>query len=388
MPNVSDRIENQVTGHSINLMRFDAGTRRKARDLLKELEIDIMEKLEKIDLLGPKRMTHRVARLERLSLEVRESVQTSYVAVRRETKNHLIELADIEPEAIALQVNKTLGADVFTATPSPETLRTLVNNTLVEGTPLNDWWSGQARNLRRRFEGQMRLGILSGEDLQQLRQRVRGNHTGKYRTIELRSGKKRRVGVFEGGIMSTTRREADALIRTASQSVSNSVRDETLSSNSDVVKGRQALSTLDNRTSPICIARSGWAWNLDGTPIRKTGANIQFPGSPPWHVNCRTTLIPILRSFAELAGPNSKIGKRKLARLDKAGLRVQRSMDGDVASNLNYEQWLKTKSKAFQIDVLGPKRWELWQRGDIKSLSQLVDQTGRILTLDQLRSRL
>ena len=385
---ISDQIADRVTGHSINLLRFDVGTRRKARNLLKELEIDIISNMERVGLTEARRQSTRYRRLETLLENTKESVRGSYVAIRRETKKHLLELADVEPEALTLQVNKTLGVDVFTSTPSPETLRALVNNTLVEGTPLNQWWDGQSRNLRRRFEGQMRLGIASGEDLQQLRRRIRGDHTGRFETITLKSGKKRRVGVFSGGIMDTTKREADALIRTASQSVSNGVRDETLSNNSDVVKGRQALSTLDNRTSPICIARSGFAWNLDGTPISKSGANIQFPGSPPWHVNCRTTLIPILRSFAELAGPRSKIGKRKLERLESAGLRVQRSMDGLVASDLNYEQWLKTKSKAFQVDVLGKRRYGLWKEGKIKSLSQLVNQEGRVLTLDQLIARI
>ena len=257
-----------------------------------------------------------------------------------------------------------------------------MNGTLIEGTPLNDWWDGQRRRTRTLFEGQMRQGILAGEDLGALRQRVRGSHTGRFVQVD-----GRRVGVYSGGIMDISRRNVDALIRTASQSVSNDVRNETIEANDDVIKGKQTLSTLDGRTSPICIARSGWAWLNDGTPVASTGANIQFPGPPPWHVNCRTTLIPLLRSWEELAGPNSTISSDKLNQLESAGRRTQASMDGQVARGLNYEGWLRGKSRTFQDGVLGKGKAELWRSGGIKSLSQLVDQTGRPINLAQLQVR-
>jgi hypothetical protein len=47
-----------------------------------------------------------------------------------------------------------------------------------------------------------------------------------------------------------------------------------------VLQGVQAIVTLDARTSAICMARSGMAWDFDGKPLNdETG--IDFPGPPP-----------------------------------------------------------------------------------------------------------
>jgi hypothetical protein len=59
-------------------------------------------------------------------------------------------------------------------------------------------------------------------------------------------------------------------------------------------------------------------------------------------------------------------------------------MDGQVAQALTYEGWLKTKSGAFQKEVLGPGKWQLWQDGQI-GLKDLIDQRGRPLTLEELK---
>lgn len=61
------------------------------------------------------------------------------------------------------------------------------------------------------------------------------------------------------------------------------------------------------------------------------------------------------------------------------------SMDGQVPASLNFETWLKGKSKAFQDEKLGPGRADLWRRGVI-TLSDLLDQWGNPLSLAQLKS--
>jgi len=59
------------------------------------------------------------------------------------------------------------------------------------------------------------------------------------------------------------------------------------------------------------------------------------------------------------------------------------SMNGQVAGNMNYAQWLETQPEAFQRRVLGPGRYKLWKENKI-SLGELADQSGRTLTLDEL----
>ena len=384
--NVSDAIADVITSHEVDIQRLEAGYRKKASDQLRLLEQDLERQLERSRVADAERITTRQRRLEKLSKSTGESINKSYVGARREFKADLRDFSRTEAEATPVVLNRAMGVNLFDVSVNPATLRSIVDGALIEAIPLRDHWSRQARRTRERFNSQVGIGLLAGEDLGQLRQRVRGRFTGRYSTFTDADGKKRRVGIYEGGIMTTSRREADALIRTATQNVANQVRDETIKNNADIVKGRQALVTLDSRTSHICISRSGWAWDLEGNPIESTGASVPF-SNPPWHVNCRTTLIPLLRSWAELAGPRSKISKEKLNRLETAGRRTQASMDGQVAANLNYEQWLKRKSKSFQDQVLGKGKARLWRRGAISSLSQLVDQTGRPITLKQFRRR-
>ena len=51
---------------------------------------------------------------------------------------------------------------------------------------------------------------------------------------------------------------------------------------------------------------------------------------------------------------------------------------------MNYESWLKQQPREFQRATLGPSRFDLWEGGVIKRLTDLVDQTGNRLTVEEL----
>lgn len=105
--------------------------------------------------------------------------------------------------------------------------------------------------------------------------------------------------------------------------------------------------------------------------------------------NCRTTLVPVLKSWEQLqkeAKQDPELGQKLDAVEKKMGPGTQASMDGQVAGDLTYQQWLKDQPEERQIAVLGRNRWQLWRR-DILKLSDLVDQTGRPLTLDALKAK-
>ena len=156
--------------------------------------------------------------------------------------------------------------------------------------------------------------------------------------------------------------------------------------NKDLIEGVQVLVTMDNRTSHICIARSMMAWKLTGEPIEATGATGKFPGPPPYHYNCRSTLIPYLRPLTDFI-KSKKLSDAQKDRINQIWNEdTQSSMDGPVSSKLNYEQWLKTKPVDFQKDVLGPGRWKLWSEGKLNA-SDLIDQSGNSISLKDLAKR-
>jgi len=111
--------------------------------------------------------------------------------------------------------------------------------------------------------------------------------------------------------------------------------------------------------------------------------------------NCRSTVIPILKSFADLAGPKSTISKAKIRKLEKLSPAQRAAMTYDekllgigkpVSGGMSYNDWLLTQPEAVQIDVLGPGRFRLWKQNKL-SMADMVNQKGRPLTIAQLEER-
>jgi hypothetical protein len=231
----------------------------------------------------------------------------------------------------------------------------LANNTQVEGGPLLQWWQRQARKVQQDVMDQVRLSLEAGESTQQAVTRLVGGSVGD---------------VQFPGVLKTSRRRAEAIVRTAIADVVNRARLQSLQDMNDVVKAVQQISTLDNRTTLTCIAYSEKVWDID--TLSPLGHDLPFNGGPPRHFNCRSSLVPVLRSFAELG-----------IDAEEVPLATRASMDGEVPGDITFDAWLRGKSRAFQDDLLGRRRAQLWRTKRI-TLTQLVDFRGEPLTLNQL----
>lgn len=368
---VADIIADRFVGHQVDLLRLSESERDTVFRLLGQLQTDLLTKMDR-QIPLPGFGTFKQQRLQALFTLTDKLIQQKYGQISREHQASMIDLSEFESERTRSLINKHLGVALLNVGVPLSTLKALVNDDIVEGRPAKEWWSQQSDNLRGRFQQTIRQGVFAGETLDQLKQRVRGTKARN----------------FQDGVMAVSGREAEALIRTSVQSVANAARYETFRANDDVLGGFQALVTLDTRTSELCMARSGHAWDVDGNPLNAE-TKESFPGPPPWHFNCRTVLVPVLKSWAQLrkeAKQDDELGK-KLDRIeDKIGKGTQASMDGQVAAELSYADWLKTKPEEVQIEILGRGRWQLWRRNLI-DLNDLIDQRGRPVTLDGLKSK-
>jgi SPP1 gp7 family putative phage head morphogenesis protein len=386
---LSDQLADSMVAHNIDVMRFAEGVREKVVGQLEELSRDIQAIIEDISPTSPKRQTYRIQRLERLLDQTNRAIGKSTSAVTDIHRRQLQDFVTIEGDFTADMLRRSIGIDILTVSLVPAQLKTIVSDHLIQGAPSREWWLKQSRDLRAQFAREMRLGVLQGETMDQLVRRVIGGSTGRYDIIELADGKRRRVAVRSGGIMSARKHEAEALVRTSVQTAANDVGYQTFRENTDIIKGLQALATLDARTTLICMGRDGAVWDIEtGEPLGD--GREDFPGPPPWHFNCRTRLIPVTKSWEELGRDlEEKYGatSRKFKQLQEAPQSTRESMDGQVAGGLNYEDWLKTKPDTFQKEVLGLNRWQMWRNGQISSLRQLTDQSGRPLTIAELRSK-
>lgn len=104
--------------------------------------------------------------------------------------------------------------------------------------------------------------------------------------------------------------------------------------------------------------------------------------------NCRSSLVPAMKSWGDLirdAKGDKDLAKRMDAMEGKLPKSTQASMDGQVSSAMNYEQWLERQPEERQIEALGEGKWELWKKGDI-ALTDLIDTSGRPLSLKDLEA--
>lgn len=237
------------------------------------------------------------------------------------------------------------------------TRNAIAANVLVEGARPLSWWRKQSNDLQGKFMREMRTSLENGESAAQAATRITGG------TIK---------GVQVPGIMNTSKRNANTLARTALNKVTNEARIASFEANSDMVKALKQISTLDNRTSEICIAYDGQVW--ENTPEKKpvSPSTLPFNGGPPRHFNCRSTLVPVLKSWEELGIPAKELEPSTRA-----------SMDGQVPEDTTFDDFLKSKGTEFQNKILGPAKARLWRSGKI-TLQQLVDFRGNPLSVEQL----
>jgi len=226
----------------------------------------------------------------------------------------------------------------------------------VGGATISTWTRRQSKDLQDAVMDQVRLSLEAGESTQEATTRITG---GRIR------------GVDVPGVMKTSRRKAETLVRTSIAEVVNAAALQSFQ-DMDVVKAVQQISTLDNKTSDVCIAYSGLSWDSD--TLEPIGHTLQFNGGPPRHFNCRSRLVPVLKSFEELGIDATEVP-----------LATRSSMDGEVPGDITFDGFLRSKTKSFQDDLLGPARARLWRSGKI-TLTQLVDFRGNPLTLDQLEA--
>ena len=108
--------------------------------------------------------------------------------------------------------------------------------------------------------------------------------------------------------------------------------------------------TLDSRTTETCRLRDGKQYSpITHRPIGHSYPWLGGPGKAHWQ--CRSTSVPVTKSFKELG-----IDIDELPPAERA------SMDGQVPAETTYAQWIKRQPAARQDQILGPVRGALMRR--------------------------
>lgn len=332
--------------HQIHLLRLTAGEQKKLLPILIDLKQDLTAKLNNgLSQRGK-------AQVRKLLNQCNEVIAQYYGDIPKAID--YAGLAELEAQFTA-DTFAAIGLEA--SLPSQNTIKALVNGSLIQGAPTSAWWKRQGDNLAFKFSNQVRQGVAGGETIQQIVRRIAGS---------------KKLGI--PGIMETSRREAYTLVHSSIMQVSNDARRATFQENGDIIKGIRQLSTLDGHTSDICIAYSGAEFDLDGNPIN--GTMLSYEGGTPRHWRCRSIEVPITMTYKELGIDIPEVPK---------GTRA--SDLGQIDADTTFSGFLNRHSKEYQDKLLGAGRADLWRDGKI-TLSDLVNQHGRPLTLAELRRKL
>lgn len=347
--NLDNYLADRALTRQLYLLRFSAGEKKKVLAVLVDMRAELVAKLRSGngDLSDFAR-----GRLKTLLKQCEAVIDHGYGQIQ--TTLDFEGLAQVEAEAT---IKPLVAVGLDASIPTVATMKALINGSVIEGAPSNLWWKKQSEDLQFKFAAQVRQGVSQGETLMDIVRRVAGS---------------KRLGT--AGIMEVARRNAFSLVHTSVMQVAADARLATYRQNGDIIKGVRQLSVMDGRATPTCVAYSGAEWDLDGNPIN--GTTLPFNGGPPRHWGCRSVLTSITKTFKEL-------GIKGLPELPDTG---ERASDlGPIDRKTTMDQFLKMHDTEWQDKMLGKGKAQLWRDGKI-TLSQLVDGTGRELTLKELKA--
>jgi hypothetical protein len=276
VPSAADQLADLYNTHSIDLTKLEFGERRRILSILKQLEEDLVFQLKDVDPTEIPEVTYQQQRLAQLLNQARQTISGSYGGIMGTMDKDMYRLADIESLFARNSINNVTGMEIADAALTREQLRSIASDVVIQGAPSKDWWRTQRDKTRKDFEREIRLGMLQGEGIDSMVRRIRGTSTGRRRVFEdPTTGRKWTGHIFKGGIMDTSTRNAEALVRTSVAAVAAEARFQTFIENDDVVKGIQQLSMLDGRTTPICRAYSNKVWVFDKRDKERKGGSYK-----------------------------------------------------------------------------------------------------------------
>lgn len=340
-----EQLRDAILHHTLSLFRLSASQVTATMQRLRAMEKRLIA-----ELAAPLLSEAKKSEIKTILNNADEIITEYYGDIQDELDSPALGEAVANVTGASLEI--ALGIEAAKL-PTQAYFKSLASDVLITGSPAKAWWEAQAADTLFKFTAQVRQGLANAETNQQIIGRIVGTRANP-------------------GVMEVARRNAASLVQTSVQAVANDARLETFRQNADVIQGLMQVSTLDSHTSQICIAYSGAQWDLEGNPINGAPA---FNGGPPRHFNCRSVIIPLTETFKQLGFD-----------IAEPSATTRTSSNGPIAAKTSFNAFLKRKGDAYQNEMLGAGRADLWREGKI-TLRDLVNGQGRPLTLEELQAR-
>ena len=287
--------------------------------------------------------------------------------------DQMIELGTKEQAFVAKTILEETGITLVLA--STSSMERAVTYTPYDGATLAQTFSSLADSDAKRIVSEVQQGLSAGQTESQIRRRIFG-------TKKLDQ---------KDGILQVTRNSINkiainsGIVRTIITGVINSSRQQLFLKN-DIEK-YEIIATLDGRTTPVCRSEDGNIYETGKGPI------------PPFHINCRTAIAPYFHDGIETERPaitDTRTPKQRNLDFKKESRETGESVKdirqrwknkniSQVPSDTTYQKWLTEQTPAFQKEVLGKTKSELFRNGEL-TLDRFVDPTGKEYTIPELYS--
>lgn len=379
----NEELYDALVRHQIYLLRYSGYVRNRMTTIINASEEELARRIrDKLRTMEGLRKPVEWQRLESLQATLEAIRMKSWEEAGKFLTEEMVQLSYQEPIQISEVFKTILPVAVETVMPSARFLKQIALSRPFEGRILKEWADTMAADDVRRIHSAIQAGMVAGEDSATIARRVVG------------------TGTLKGadGITEISRRQIQAITRTAVQHIANGARDVWFEENSDILEAEQFVATLDSRTTPQCRALDGKTFPVGKGP------------RPPLHFQCRSLRIAaidgslagerpakpvtqkmLLREYAEKndlgdIASRDDLPKGTKGDFDKWSKGRIREMVGPVPATTTYQTWLKGQSVAFQNEILGNTKAKLFRDGGLQ-LDKFVNRNGDELTLSELASK-
>jgi len=350
MPNASSNIRDRLLIRQHYLARLENGAIRDLVAPYITARNEIITRLAALEQFGTGHTREwQMARLSAQLAEIEQVLNVAAAAASSSLEDVMVNVATVEGQFQTSLLNsqlKKIRINVIFL-PYKHIDYVIANPLLGESVGERLLWTN--REAIRLIKQALTQSVISGEDMNRAARRlVNAAGTGDADTL--------------------IRGRASMIARSELQYVSNQVARSIYNENQDVIKGVSYTATLDNRTCLRCA-------RLDGKVYRYVnGVDHQGPILPR-HPNCRCVYVPVIKSWKELG-----------ISADEFPPSTRASFNGQVPDTMTYQQWFKTQDKEFQLDVLGPKKYEMFQSKKL-TLKQMATD-NKVLSIDELEDKI
>jgi len=288
---------------------------------------------------------------EKLREAIDQDIRRTFNETLNVSKRSLNDLAKDQLSFTHNVLSETMGKIWTVEKPSMSIAEDIVlKRPLYKEKILEQGWNGIANLERKRIEAVIRRGIAENFTVDDIADEVRKASSFKI-----------------------TKFHSRALVVTAITHVKSAVDHEIFKANKKAIIGWQYVAVLDSRTTPLCAHRDGTIYPPEDT--------VHLP---PAHYYCRSTTIPVFKSWDDLSKLENvaQVRKRNLAGLTKKQIAYY---DGQTPMHESYNEWLMRQSKDVQLKHLGDyQKLDLFRKGQIH-LNKFTNEEGRSVGISDLR---